>query len=58
MNDDGAIKKAFLRKPDGSRKAGRPELRWLDRTEIDLKSMLVSRWRKKLEGRSVWAVIP
>jgi hypothetical protein len=29
-NDDRTVKKAFLGKPDGSRKAGRPILRWLD----------------------------
>jgi hypothetical protein len=47
MNDDGIISKVFLRKPAGKRRAGRPKLRWLDRTEKDLKSMRVRRWRKK-----------
>jgi hypothetical protein len=47
----------FLGKPDGRRKAGRPNLRWLDCNENDLKWMGAKRWRKKAEGRSVWAVI-
>jgi hypothetical protein len=51
------VKKVFLGKPDGRRKAGRPKLRWLDCIENDLKSKGVKRWRKKAEGRSVWAVI-
>jgi hypothetical protein len=57
MSDGRAVKKAFLGKPDGRRKAGRPKLRWLDCTENDQKSMAVKRCRKKAEDRSVWAVI-
>jgi hypothetical protein len=49
------IKKVFLGKPDGRRKAGRPKLRWLDSTGNDLNTMVVKRWRKKAEDR--WAVI-
>jgi hypothetical protein len=33
MSDDKTVKKAFLGKAHGSRKAGIPELRWLDCTE-------------------------
>jgi len=29
MTDDGTVKKIFLRKPKGIRKAGRSKLRWL-----------------------------
>jgi hypothetical protein len=29
MSDGGAVKKVFLGKPDGRRKAGIPKLRWL-----------------------------
>jgi hypothetical protein len=43
------VKKLFLGKPDGRRKVGRPELKWLDRIENDLKFMGVQRWRKKAE---------
>jgi hypothetical protein len=57
MSDDRTIKKAFLGKPDGGRKAGRPKLRWLDSIENDLKSMGVKRWRKKAEDRSIWAIV-
>jgi hypothetical protein len=57
MSDDRTVKKVFLGKPDGRRKAGRPKLRWLDCIENDLKSMCVKRWRTKVEDRSVWAII-
>jgi hypothetical protein len=57
LSDDRTVKKVFLGKPDGRRKAGRPKLRWLDCIENSLKSMGVRRWRKKAEDRSVWAVI-
>jgi hypothetical protein len=57
MSDDRTVKKVFMGKPDGRRKAGRPELRWLDCIENDLKWMGVQRWRKKAEYRSVWATI-
>jgi hypothetical protein len=38
MSGDRTVKKAFLGKPDGIRKAVRPKLRWLHSTENDLKS--------------------
>jgi hypothetical protein len=57
MSDDGTVKKVFLGKPDGRRKAGRPKLRWLDCIENDLQLMGVKRWRKKAEGRSVCPII-
>jgi hypothetical protein len=39
MSDHRTVKKAFLGKADGSRKAGIQELRWLDCAENDLKLM-------------------
>jgi ribosomal protein L20 len=57
MPDDRTVKKVFLEKSGGRRKAGRPKLRWLDSIENDLRYMCVKRRRKKAEGRSVWVVI-
>jgi hypothetical protein len=56
-SDDGSVKKAFLGKPDGRRKAGRPKLGWLDCIENDLKSMGVKRWRKKAEDICVAIIL-
>jgi hypothetical protein len=39
MSDGRTIKKVFLRKPGGKRYAGRPNLRWLECVENDLKSV-------------------
>jgi hypothetical protein len=41
MSDDRNVQKVFLGKPDRRRKAGRPNLRWFDYTENDMKSMHV-----------------
>ena len=57
MSDGRTVKTVFLGRPDGSRKTGRPKLRWFDCIENDLKLMHVKRWRKKAEDRSVWAII-
>jgi hypothetical protein len=57
MTEGRTVKKVFLGEPDGRRKAGRPELRWLDCIENDLKSMGGKGWRKKAEDSSAWAII-
>ena len=57
MSDDRAVKKVFLGKTDGRRKAARPKLRWFDYIENDLKSTSVQSWRNKAEDRSAWDVI-
>jgi hypothetical protein len=46
-SDGGTVKKVFLRKSAGRRKAERPKLRWLDCIENELKLMGVNRLRKK-----------
>ena len=56
MSDDRSVKKVFIGKPDGRRKAGRPKLRWSDCIENNLESMGVNRWRKKAEDTSAWSV--
>jgi hypothetical protein len=43
MSDVWTVKKEFVGKPDGRRKAGRPKLRWLDCIENDLTLMGVKR---------------
>jgi hypothetical protein len=57
MSDDRTVKKGFMGKPDGRRKAGRPKLRWLDSIENDLKLTRVTRDGGRKQKTSVWAVI-
>jgi len=57
MCDKETLNKVFMEKPEGRRKAERPKLRWLDCIEKWSQSMIVKRWRKKAEDRSVWTVI-
>jgi hypothetical protein len=57
MSENRTVRKIHLGKPVGRRKSGRPKLTWLDCTENYLKLIGVKRWRKKAEGKSVWAII-
>jgi hypothetical protein len=53
MCDDSIVKKVFLGKPDGRRKARGPKLRWFNCVESDLKSRGIKRWQKKSKDGSV-----
>lgn len=57
MSKDRTIKKVFLVKPDGRRKAGRPKLKWLHSIENYLKSNGYKRSRNKTQYRTAWAII-
>jgi hypothetical protein len=57
MFDDRIVRKVFLEKPDGRRKAGRPKLRCMDYTENDLKLKSVKRWMNTAEDGSARAII-
>jgi hypothetical protein len=46
---EGTVKKMSGSKPDGSRRRGRPRLRWLKDVEKDLREMKVNKiWCQKL----------
>ena len=49
MNTNG--KNIFDSKLDGSRRRGRPRLRWLENVEKDRWDMKVERWRQKKVDR-------
>jgi hypothetical protein len=44
-------RKLTLRTQDGTRRVGRPAIRWLDSIEGDLKLMRVRNWRRKTQDR-------
>jgi hypothetical protein len=56
MAADRTVQKVFLGKTGRRRKGGRPNLKWLDSIENDLKLMDVKRWRKKAEDRFAWVM--
>ena len=41
------VKKLTLLKPEGSRQAGRPKLRWLDGVEEGLRTLGIRGWRRR-----------
>ena len=45
------------RKLDGSRRKGRPRLRWLDDVEKDLWEMKVKKWKWKAADREAWEFV-
>jgi hypothetical protein len=47
----------FERKPVGSRRRGRPRLRWLEKVEMDLKEKKVKELRQKAVDREEWASV-
>jgi len=51
------LRKIFDSKPEGTRRRGRPRLRWLEDAQKDLPEMNVKRWRKKAVDREGWAFV-
>ena len=49
-------KEIYLR-PEGSRRAGRPKLRWLDGVEEDLRTLGIRGWRRRALDRDRWKEI-
>ena len=57
MNHGSQLKKIFDSKADGSRRRGRPRLRWLEDVEEDLQEMKFKSWRQKAVGRAEWVSV-
>ena len=54
MPEENPVKKHILLRPKGSRRAGRPKLRWLDGLEEDLRTLGISGWRRRALDRDRW----
>ena len=52
-----AAKKIFESKLEGSRRRGRPRMRWLEDVQKVLGEMKVKRWRRKAVDREEWASV-
>ena len=57
MDEGRTVKKIFGSKSDGSRRRGRPRLRWLEDVGKDLREMKAKKWREKAFDREEWAFV-
>ena len=57
MDQGTRVKKIFESKPDGSRRRGRPRMRWLEDAEKDLREIKAKRWRQKAVDREERAFV-
>ena len=57
MLDQGRTCKIFESKREGSRRRGRPRVRWLEDVEKDVREMKVRRLRQKTVDGEEWASI-
>jgi hypothetical protein len=54
MPEERVVKKSFTGQPGGSRRKGRPRLRWVDDLEEDLKKIGIRGWIRMAEDREGW----
>ena len=54
MPEENPVKKLTLLRPEGSRRAGRPKLRWLDGMEKGLRTLGTRGWRRRALDRDRW----
>lgn len=54
MEEDRIVKKTFDARPTGTRRRGRPNLRWLDTLERDLSILRIKNWKSIAKGRTAW----
>ena len=54
MPEENPVKKLTLLRPEGSSRASRPKLRWLDGVEEDLRTLGIRSWRRRALDRDRW----
>ena len=54
MLEENPVKKFTLLRPEISRRAGRPKLRWLDGVEEDLRTLGIRGRRRRALDRDRW----
>jgi hypothetical protein len=57
MEEKSSCKKITFSQPEGSRKMGRPKLRWLDSVLKDVKLLKVETWWNKVRDRNIWRMV-
>ena len=54
MPEENPVKKLTLLRPEGSRRGGRPKIRWLNGLEEDLGDLGIRCWRRRALDRNRW----
>jgi hypothetical protein len=57
MNPQGTVQKVFNSEPCGSRKIGRPKLRWKDGVLQDIMAVDIRNWRDMVMRREEWQIL-
>jgi hypothetical protein len=57
MDQGKKVKKKFQSKLEGSRRTGKPRLRWLEEVVKDLRKMKVKRCKQKAIDSEEWAYV-
>jgi len=57
MHEMGPCRRLTVLNPEGTRSLGKPNLKWLESVEEDLKKMCVGNCSVKLQGREQWSTI-
>lgn len=56
--DDGRVPKKVLHsRPEGTRSAGRPRIRWLEDVEADLRRLRIRNWKRLSLSRNGWRTL-
>jgi hypothetical protein len=54
MENNRTVKKVFDTRPEGTRKIGRPKLKWEDGVNQDIRVLVVKNWRNVAMDREDW----
>jgi hypothetical protein len=57
MDNNRTVKKVLDTKPIGTRKTGRPKLRWEDNVIQDIKTLGVKNWRNLAMEKESWKML-
>jgi len=57
MSEERVVKRLYQNTPEGSRRVGRPRLRWMDDVWEDLRRMGVTNWRIRAHRRDDWKMV-
>lgn len=54
MDSNSATRKLFQNNPEGRRGVGRPNTRWIDGVQADLRTLNIHNWKKVAKNKLAW----